>query len=991
MDGRGHKYQVGGDHENTGNIQSPVAETRSEARSRHERSDHIDINQRASDLVEQHPDANQKDTQYHHFPSFSEQARSLGLCRDHSLENPLEFTKTQPPSEAVQLDFTDPAGVSTAALLDMLRNTIAHEKWDVDRESANFLADVATIDKHPEDPWNVDGSQMSLRDLKIIEPVLTTDHELDMQRLGARNSVTISTNDIEPIPVDVERDEGLQWPSRYVCLPSELEANFASARLDIRKDVVDYLRDIAQPAFVNEREVMDSLLQIEKNALPKRITPPLLPLSPPLSPTGLPKTLQEMELMSEPEDLLALEAAEAEQRLVAADELLSQNRGTNVSAVDSSRSTNVDIASLYSGLETPVISSSSPERKTRPQRLKAEVPLLPTDALEPPSKKARTTTIPEEAHSLMPGPESDSLTVNAEATCQSSQTFLSSVAMPAAERAIRAVENEELEELDTVVRVDIPHVEVERPIPPWDIYSASGAPRPLDEQLALMALIKNEHLKHENHWSGVSKLERTVKWDVFPSRLGRVSLDEQFDDDESAERYMADLKYDDEIDIQGFVTKLHGPRLLDPRDDDEDELVPLKSDEEEGVDLQDTQEDPSGDQEEPEKGVKLDIARHAPTTATSAKTVQSGRDDLSSLLQRRKLEFEEVPNQPTREKEEPEPALSTTRMKVPHKAMKGGVLATLSRPSELLKEGGLEGFLRHQGSLSNTAQYSKVAEHPVIQHAVPEAVMVPPLHNARPPDDKFVQIPNPMIVDGAKSMQVIVTAQLLANRSLVRTVNNMLPSLEMVERCQLQQADDSDADISISPKSGLLITTLQKLKQRPLPGQKDFFSIHDRITAVSRRYEKLFVLISEGRPAETLDERDAEAIAGLLSFVAAQVGTEVEVKYVPGEMTNTCEWIAAIISAGNDAKDIKLLAEETTWERFLRVAGLNAFAAQTISAKLQTLGIEGQRDNSFGLAAFVSMSVEERVQIFGPVLGGDSVLRRASGIVDGMWSSVQLR
>lgn len=262
MDGRGHKYQVGGDHENTAN--TPVAETRSRARSRHNRSDHIDTNPMASNSVEQHPDANQKGTQYDHFPSFSEQARSLGLCRDHSLENPLKFTKTQTPSETVQLDFTDPAGVSTAALLDMLRNTIANEKWDVDRESANFLADVATIDKHPWDPRDADGSQMSLRDLKIIEPVLTTDHELDMQRLGARNSVTISTNDIEPIPVDVERDEGLQWPSRYVCLPSELEANFASARLDIGKDVVDYLCDIAQPAFVNERVVMDSVLQVDK-------------------------------------------------------------------------------------------------------------------------------------------------------------------------------------------------------------------------------------------------------------------------------------------------------------------------------------------------------------------------------------------------------------------------------------------------------------------------------------------------------------------------------------------------------------------------------------------------------------------------------------------------------------------------------------------------------------------------------------------------------
>ncbi|KAI6836077.1 hypothetical protein KC340_g2078 [Hortaea werneckii] len=904
--------------------------------------------------------------------------------------------QTRTPSEAVQLDLTDPPGLSTAALLDMLRNTVTGEKWDVDRESTSFLAEVATADRHPWTPWDADGSRSSFRDLKIMEPVLTTDHELDIQRLEARNTVAISANDIEPVPVDIERDEGLRWPSRYARLPTELECEFASARLDIGKDVVDYLRDIAQPTFMNERDIMNSVLELGKNTQPKPITPPLLPLSPPLSPAVLPKTLQEMKLTSEPDDLLAFEAAETEQRLMAADEICSENPVNDLSALDASQSADVDIAGLYSGLETPIVSSSSPARKTRPQSLKAEVPVLPPETLGPPNKKARTTSIQQEAHLLVPDLESDISTVNAEATYQSSESFFSNVAMPAAEKAMRAVENEELEELDTVARVVVPHLDDEKLIPPWEIYSASDISRPLNKQVALMALIKKEYLKHDNHWSGVSKLERLLKWDVFPSRLGRVNFDEQFDDDKSAERYMANLNYDHEIDIQGFVTKLQGLRLLDPRDDDE-ELVPLKLDEEKGSDLQKDREKPTQDA----KAAVPATTGVARNYAANAETAPSERNDLSSLLQRRKLEFEKF-NPSTRGDGEAEPALSATQITVSHKTEQDGIPVTLSRPSELFKEGGIEGFLRHQGS-PKEARYSKMAKDPVVQHAVPAAVMVAPPNDARPPDERSVQIPNPLIVDGARSMQVIVTAQLLANRNLIRTLNNMLPGLEMVERCPLPQAEESEADISISPKSGLLITTLQKLKQRPLPGQKDFFSIRHRITAVSRRYEKLFVLISEGRPAETLDERDAEAITGLLSLAAAHIDTEVEIKYVPGELTVMCEWIAAIISSGNDAKDIKLLAEETTWERFLRVAGLNAFAAQVISAKLQKLGIEGQRDISStlasfgfhactsGLSAFVSMSVEERVQLFLPLLGGDFVLRRASEVVDGMWSSAQLR
>ncbi|KAI7319623.1 hypothetical protein KC315_g9681 [Hortaea werneckii] len=936
--------------------------------------------------------------EYDRSMSFSEQARSLELCRDYGLENPLESTKAQTPSEAVHLDLTDPPGLSTASLLDMLRNTVTSEKWNVNRESTNFLAEVATADKHPWTPWDADGSRVPFQDLKIMEPVLTTDHELDIQLLEARNTVIISTNDIEPVPVDIERDEGLQWPSRCAHLPSELDCEYASARLDIGKDVVDYLRDIAQPTFINEREIMNSVLELGKNTQPKPITPPLLPLSPPLSPAVLPKPLQKMELTSEPEDLLAFEAAETEQRLMAADEICSQNHINDVSELNVLRSANTDMAGLYSGLETPIVSSSSPARETRPQSLKTEVPLLPPETLEPPNKKARTTSILEEAHLLAPEPDSDIPIANAEATYQSSESFFSNVAMPAAEKAMRAVEDEELKELDTVARVVVPHLDDEKLIPPWEIYSISGISRPLDKQIALMALIKKEYLKHDNHWSGVSKLERLVKWDVFPSRLGRVNLDEQFDDDKSAERYVAKLNYDDEIDIQGFVTKLQGLRLLDPRDDDEEKLVPLKLDEEKESGLRNDREKPTQDA----KAVVPATTEVARNHAANAETAPPERDDLSSLLQRRKVEFEKF-NHSTRGDEEAEPALSATQITVSHKTEQDGIPVTFSRPSELFKEGGIEGFLRHQGGQSVKARYSKMVKDPVVQHAVPAAVMVAPPNNAHSPDEKSVQMPNPMIVDGARSMQVIVTAQLLANRNLVRTLNNVLPGLEMVERCPLPQAEDSEADISISPRSGLLITTLQKLKQRPLPGQKDFSSIRDRITAVSLRYEKLLVLVSESRPAQTLDERDAEAITGLLSFAAAHIDTEVEIKYVPGELTAMCEWIAAIVSSDNDAKDIKLLAEETTWERFLRVAGLNAFAAQVISARLQRLGIEGQRDNSStlansgfhactcGISAFVSMSVEDRVQIFGPLLGGDFVLRRASEVVDGLWSSAQLR
>ncbi len=91
-----------------------------------------------------------------------------------------------------------------------------------------------------------------------------------------------------------------------------------------------------------------------------------------------------------------------------------------------------------------------------------------------------------------------------------------------------------------------------------------------------------------------------------------------------------------------------------------------------------------------------------------------------------------------------------------------------------------------------------------------------------------------------------------------------------------------------------------------------------------------------------------------------------------------------------------LLQEETSWEVFLRRAGLNAFAAQEILLALKppTDGdVGGNRkmvggdggDGEFGLVAFVRMGMEERIRRFEHLLGGRRVLGRVSGRLDVVW------
>jgi len=94
----------------------------------------------------------------------------------------------------------------------------------------------------------------------------------------------------------------------------------------------------------------------------------------------------------------------------------------------------------------------------------------------------------------------------------------------------------------------------------------------------------------------------------------------------------------------------------------------------------------------------------------------------------------------------------------------------------------------------------------------------------------------------------------------------------------------------------------------------------------------------------------------------------------------------------------KLLVDETTWERFLRKAGFNAFAAQVVLMKLGELSHSVSIDegevvdcsSSFDesiIRTFVTMSAEERTQRFEGLLGCRRVLVRVNEVLEQYWVS----
>lgn len=195
-----------------------------------------------------------------------------------------------------------------------------------------------------------------------------------------------------------------------------------------------------------------------------------------------------------------------------------------------------------------------------------------------------------------------------------------------------------------------------------------------------------------------------------------------------------------------------------------------------------------------------------------------------------------------------------------------------------------------------------------------------------------------------------------------------------------------EADVSLTPSVGILVTSLLKAKQRPLPGSKTLPEIRERISALSQKYETLIVLVSEGNPAgEFVGRPSASDMTAYSDFVRFTVALQAGVitYYIPGADGTVARWIMFFICRyAPNAWEVKgfLSATENTWELFLRRAGMNVVAAQVLSGTLV------EEAGNEGLARLLAMSVQERLSRYGQLLGGKGALLKASEILDQSWA-----
>jgi hypothetical protein len=208
-----------------------------------------------------------------------------------------------------------------------------------------------------------------------------------------------------------------------------------------------------------------------------------------------------------------------------------------------------------------------------------------------------------------------------------------------------------------------------------------------------------------------------------------------------------------------------------------------------------------------------------------------------------------------------------------------------------------------------------------------------------------------------------------------------------------------EADIVVSPATGILMTTMIELRQRALPGQtigNHSISFCRIVENVAVRHERLVVLVSEGNKhsetANPLCQSDARALAEFHGFAAGLQTCDVQAVYVGGGVETLAKWVAAkICEYANEAVAVRdmLLPVETFWEVFLRRAGMNVYAAQVVLGRLKVPdnrpAVGGGRGQVFGLPLFVMMSPRERIRLFEGLFGGRRVLERVSEAIDECW------
>jgi hypothetical protein len=771
------------------------------------------------------------------------------------------------------------------------------------------------------------------------------------------------------------------------------------------------------------------------------VTPPLLPLSPPLTPYITSSPGNHLELLSESTNATGVEL-----------EALDKQTMGNDALVPSLNLEQSDESMLFAGLddtspsqlEEDLQKPGDPLLKRRAEDLKVEGPLTSPMFSSSPMKRLKSVSFPEMLHEFIPNLPSHFESGNDVLDPDDSFAEFFKEVGPLVEKTNRRIENEKLSEADTTRRVEVPDVDPVMPVAPWTLFSRKKGGKhgagdtELDAQIRFIQQIKRNDLKTYHSWHGGSAADRDLQWSPFLVQPASVTIDEKLHGEEQLNDVLLEPTTGNVATSSTDIWKRDGLRILEENDSDDD-LDPVSFEKNTTIDVL-------------VKKRKLEFEEHDDDgRASDAKTptvpLQPPRDSVHQHNNIRQPKYNPESKRRSSMHQHSQPQENHD-----NSLMFGGMFSASAALQQFMEVHGksvVEPTIQH----SNTSPHSKSKAPSAVNSPAHATVNMLP-QTAKPPNQGFPQDMPPSILQmpppplpqlpsvprELPPCSFIISSTLLQQRSLTREVQTIYQAAELMERdFSLPHSPAQEADLLLSPSTGLIFTTLQQIKQKALPGRPDKSPVKERIARLQARYERLIVLVSEGLTREAegngferlVDSRDKDVISEYETF-AAVMEAEVLVKLVRGgEQALTRTIVREMVEYGlphgsKDIGGIKLLQDETyvsfpdsstsikyyvrayttckaeiqQWEIFLRRLGLNPFAAQVILTSLKEKYMLPIVSNSqeasdasekavevFGLPAFILMSSDERIQRFQALLGGSRILKRTSKLLDQQWPS----
>ncbi|KAF2816200.1 uncharacterized protein BDZ99DRAFT_542497 [Mytilinidion resinicola] len=888
-----------------------------------------------------------------------EYARQSELTIPYTAELTFAGRVTPVSDQDFETDLQDPIGIS---LVDLASDFVLKERLTLSKDVAILLKLTCSQPVLPDyqDPTVDDRRRVA--QLKLELPLLRSDNEADLRNFGSIAVPKFGTLKLPLELVDDDNDEGLAWPSRYLALPFVKHQEAGKERLQISKEDLLFLQSAMKDSYI-PRDLDEMKAEAD----------------------------QYRRVLSDLTNSTAAEGQALDDHLMKMDSILPPTMYTGSGKSESLLPGDVHIGQIYSPLrDLSELPSSSP-RKRKAVDLKIEGPLTPPMTLESSSKRTKSVSFSDIAQEFLPTLKLPP-TINSGGNLISSQNdfenFFDEVINPRAVVANQRLENEQLQEIDTTRRMSVPQLDFSLPQSPWlEFQHKANSNHGSDEtdlasQMRLLKIIQRHDFHDFSSWHGVRRLEKDLPWSPFPSQLGKVALDEEIEDDAFLLQLLKDLSGGHPVDTEALTWKPEGLRILDCTEESDEEL---------------------------------EMGNYRPDK------------DMETLLRKRRLELaedEEMSSDATRnDKRVTEHGLPIAKRAAPGSKQEAitGTTRKVHEPDGGLMLGGifsastaLDKFMDMRGKApkkpNTTERDPNVAFLPLrSENTTPEVPLTTEQSTAAlKPTRKGTSVPPTS--DNLPPCSFIISAALLTQRYLTRAIQKVYPEVELIERdFEAPNSPAKEADLILSASTGLVLTTLQQIKQRALPGQPDHSSIRAEVLALSGRYEQLVVFVSEGLSAERerdglenpLDDYDTKALTELKDFCSSMEAA-VSIKYVPGGEEALARWIVwamqrwGISTIPDRPNEMKLLQEETLWELFLRRCGVNAYAAQAILAALKpppntpflsTSESDQNETQVFGLPAFILLSADERVERFQVLLGGNRILNRVSALVDQRWPS----